>query len=151
MLLSWAPPADAALVREFARWLAALTPAACAYLRRKDCFWRHVEEVLQPGELAWLRGCDNPPVKVLMVLSGLLARWATRAPSTLRPLRVWAGRQLWRRLERPRALGRRPPRPCHLAMPAGESGWTHRRWLRPRRVLPLPPQGWPGQHAAQRH
>lgn len=74
MLLSWAAPADAPLVHEYARWLAALTPAACAYLRRKDCYWRHTEGVLQPRELAWLRGCDNPPVKVLMVLSGLLAR-----------------------------------------------------------------------------
>ena len=41
----------------------------------QDCYWEHCAEVLAPGEISWLRGCDNPPVKVLMVLSGLVARW----------------------------------------------------------------------------
>lgn len=35
MLLSWAPPREAPLVREFARWNAVLTAAACAYLCRR--------------------------------------------------------------------------------------------------------------------
>lgn len=29
---------------------------------------------MQPAELAWLQGCDNPPVKVLAILSGLIKR-----------------------------------------------------------------------------
>ena len=37
-------------------------------------YWELCEDLLQPGELAWLSGCDNPPVKVLMVVSGLIKR-----------------------------------------------------------------------------
>ncbi|KAL4855857.1 hypothetical protein ACK3TF_003624 [Chlorella vulgaris] len=74
MLLSWAPPEEAHIVHEFARWNAALTTAACAYLRREDAYWQHAEDLLQPGELLWLTRCDNPPVKVTMVMSGLLKR-----------------------------------------------------------------------------
>jgi hypothetical protein len=33
-----------------------------------------VEGLLQPGELAWMSRCDNPPVKVLMIMSGILKR-----------------------------------------------------------------------------
>ena len=36
MLLSWTPASEAHLVREFARWNAVLTPAACAYLCRRQ-------------------------------------------------------------------------------------------------------------------
>ena len=76
MLLSWADPSEAPVVHEFARWNAALATSACAYLRRKDCYWQHMEGLLQPAELAWLMRCDNAPVKVLMIMSGLLKRWA---------------------------------------------------------------------------
>lgn len=79
MLLSWAPPDEAHIVHEFARWNAALTTAACAYLRREDAYWQHAEDLLQPGELLWLTRCDNPPVKVTMVMSGLLKRWVAWA------------------------------------------------------------------------
>jgi hypothetical protein len=79
MLLSWAPPEEAYIVHEFARWNAALTTAACAYLRREDAYWQHAEDLLQPGELLWLTRCDNPPVKVTMVMSGLLKRWVAWA------------------------------------------------------------------------
>ncbi|EFN52998.1 hypothetical protein CHLNCDRAFT_137443 [Chlorella variabilis] len=74
MLLSWADPSEAPVVHEFARWNAALATSACAYLRRKDCYWQHMEGLLQPAELAWLMRCDNAPVKVLMIMSGLLKR-----------------------------------------------------------------------------
>lgn len=36
MLLSWTYPSEAHLVREFARWSAVLTPAASAYLCRRE-------------------------------------------------------------------------------------------------------------------
>jgi hypothetical protein len=76
MLLSWTPPSEAHLVAEFARWNAALTPAAAAYLCRKDAYFdAHCADLLAPAELAWLRGCANPPVKVLMIMSRILKRW----------------------------------------------------------------------------
>ncbi len=74
MLLNWAEADEAPVVHEFARWNAALATAACSYLRRKDCYWQHVEGLLQPAELGWLIQCDNAPVKVLMIMSGLLKR-----------------------------------------------------------------------------
>lgn len=37
-------------------------------------YWSLCEDLLQPGELAWLRDCDNPPVKVLAIMSGLVKR-----------------------------------------------------------------------------
>ncbi|PRW45440.1 UPF0187 chloroplastic [Chlorella sorokiniana] len=74
MLMSWVPPSEAHLVGEFARWNAVLTPAACAYLCRRQSYWEVCEDLLQPSELAWLRSCDNPPVKVLAIMSGLVKR-----------------------------------------------------------------------------
>ena len=76
MLCAWAPAEEAHLVAEYARWNAAITSAACAYLRRKDCFWVHCAGLLTPAEIAWLSGCENAPIKVSMILSKLLARWA---------------------------------------------------------------------------
>ena len=65
----------AALAREFARWNAALTAAACAYLCRKRAYLdAHCRDLLTCDELEWLAGCDNPPVKVLAVLSELVCR-----------------------------------------------------------------------------
>ena len=37
-------------------------------------YWDLCEDLMQPAELAWLKGCDNPPVKVLSILSGLVKR-----------------------------------------------------------------------------
>lgn len=68
-----APP----VVAEYARWNAALTAAAAAYLTRDARHLeRHCGDLLTPSELAWLKGCDNPPVKVLLVLSALVKRCA---------------------------------------------------------------------------
>lgn len=37
-------------------------------------YWEVCEDLLQPAELAWLRSCDNPPVKVMAIMSGLVKR-----------------------------------------------------------------------------
>ena len=42
--------------------------------RQDDYLTRHCEDLLTPAELAWLRRCDNPPVKVLIVMSTLVKR-----------------------------------------------------------------------------
>lgn len=76
MMLTWAPPSDLPLVFEFARWNAALTAAAAAYLCRKPAYLdRHCADLLSADELAWLAGCSNAPVKVLMIMSELVKRW----------------------------------------------------------------------------
>ncbi|GBF88169.1 hypothetical protein Rsub_00881 [Raphidocelis subcapitata] len=75
MLLSWAPPGDAAIVSEYARWNAAFTAAASYYLCRDESYLDvYCGDLLTNDEVAWLKRCANPPVKVLMVMSQLVAR-----------------------------------------------------------------------------
>jgi len=77
MLVTWAPPEEAHLVREFARWNAALTTAGAAYLNRNDeLYQEYCDDLLSPDEIAWLSEADNPPVVVMMMMSGILKRWA---------------------------------------------------------------------------
>ena len=72
------PPARAparAAVSEFARWNAALTAAASYYLCRDEALLDAVcSDLLTREEVAWLKACANPPVKVLNVMSQLVAR-----------------------------------------------------------------------------
>ncbi|KAI8469253.1 MAG: Bestrophin, RFP-TM, chloride channel-domain-containing protein [Monoraphidium minutum] len=74
MLLNWAGPEDATAVREYTRWNACLTAAACAYLCRKDSYWEHCEGILTPDEVSYLMSCANAPVEVLTAMSGLVKR-----------------------------------------------------------------------------
>lgn len=39
-------------------------------------YWELCKDLLQPSELAWLKSCDNPPVKVMSIMSGLVKRQA---------------------------------------------------------------------------
>lgn len=85
LLPTWLPPSEAHIVSEVARWLAALTPVSAAYLCRDPAFVNdHCSDLLNAEELSWLRGCANPPVKVLMVLSRIIKRCAA-PPQPRRP------------------------------------------------------------------
>ena len=48
--------------------------AACEYLCRDTQHWEFVTDLLTTDEVAWLAAADNPPVAVLAIMSGLLAR-----------------------------------------------------------------------------
>jgi hypothetical protein len=65
-----APPTSAHPTRNPAPRLAPAPPLP----PKQDAYWEHCADTLSPAEVAWLRGCDNAPVKMLMVMSGLLAR-----------------------------------------------------------------------------
>ena len=49
------------------RWTAALMPAFAVYMRQKEHYYEHLEGVLWPEELSWLKERRVPPIAVLQV------------------------------------------------------------------------------------